>query len=220
MIGDIGLVHQQHRDAKHRCDEGENGVLGQREGKRDVDRPGVEQGDKGQHERERCQNKRHQGRPRNTTDHQIGGDESQRQQHQLSKRITRFVPVRSDGHQGAHHAERNRDRPKAGFAETNGAHGLAQPILMMDEASRHRRIRRRHHRQQNEEGETVVKADKGQRPDRPIVRQGMNPHPKVGHGNAEACEVARGPQPSQPVHQHHRKDEHHGDAVLPVDRSR
>ncbi len=74
-----------------------------------------------------------------------------------------------DGHQGPHHAQRNRHGPEARFAKTNGLDGLTQPIFMMDKGCRHRGIGRRDNAEEQEQREVVFDGQEGQGKNVPVV---------------------------------------------------
>ena len=181
MVGHVGLVRQQHPNAKAcRC-EREHRIFAQLEREGEGENARIEQGQAGDEKRHGCEHERHQFGPRNTAYHQVRRRERQCQEHQLRKRIPRLCSVRSNGHQRAHHPEGDGHSPQTGFAETKRMNGLTQPIFMMHKGCCHGRVCSRYHAQEKEKRKVVFYGQQREGKHGPIVGEGVDAHPQVRH---------------------------------------
>ena len=123
-----------------------------------------------------------------------------------------------DGHQRTHHPQGHGNGPQARFAQSHGVDRLAQPVFVVHKGGGHGRIGGRDNAQEKEKGQIVLNGQQGEREDVPIVGEGMNTNPKVGHGNAEARQVAGIAEQCKSVHQGHGQHDQNRNAHLAVNR--
>ena len=189
VVGDTGLVGQQDTDAQDGGRRCKHRIFAQVKGKGEIEHPGVDQRQSCDEEGHGGQHIGHQARPGHAADDEVGGGEGQRQQHQLSERITGFCTMGCNRHQGANHTQRNGDGPEAGFAQTDGVDGLTEPVLVVNERRCHRGVGGSHHAEKKEERQIVLDRKQRERQHGPVVGQGVNAHPQIRHGNAQTRQV-------------------------------
>ena len=162
MVRNVGLMGQQDAHAQGGGGRSKDRIFTQIKREGQVHNTRIEQGQRCDKKRHRCEHKGHQSGPFNAAHHQIGRGEGQGEQHQLSQRIPRFCSVRCNGHQGAHHPQGNGDGPQAGFAQADGVNRLTEPVFMVDEGGGHGCIGGGHHAKQEEERQVVFNGKQGQ----------------------------------------------------------
>ncbi len=124
--------------------------------------------------------------------------------------------VRGDREGGARHAEADGHRPQTRAADPYRVQSGRKPVLVMRKTCGHDRVHPGDGRHEQEGQEVVFEGHEMQSQHHPIVRQGVNAHPKVRRRDAEAREVPCSPQQSHAVQHKGSNGDHDRHAKLTV----
>ena len=182
------MTQQQPRDHRNRCG-GKHRIIGQRPGPIHGELAARQQRETRQEHGRRHEDEGRHRRPGHPANRQVGRHERQGEHRQLSQRVPRVGPMRSDDHQCTHHAERNGHGPEPGLSKPDTADRLTQPVGFVHKTSRHGGVGRGDRSEQQEQREPIFKRQQRKRKHRPFVRQRMNTNPEVRDGDAETCQI-------------------------------